>query len=328
MIKSKEIPSVAIRCLVYNHEKYLSNCLDGIVMQKTNFPYFAVVHDDHSNDRSVEIIKEYQRKYPDKIVAIFEEQNCYSTDWRIADRKIVNAYGNAKYIATCEGDDYWTDSYKLQKQVDFMESHQDYAVCAHETVIMDEQYNNEDVLYSTVVVKNSSIIPTTRTNYSFEDTLRGNIFHLSSILYRHKDLIEFPQWRYRISAGDMVLFRYLGSCGKTHWMPDVMSVYRGHAGSITNTEIVYNSAVRFNLLNIKVMRLLNRFWCRKYQMYIYPIIAQYYADNAWLYTKKSMRDFAQCRSMMKLACRYNKCSALRYVAKKIIDRLSLVFKKK
>ena len=323
-MKDQEKPSVAIRCLVYNHELYLRQCLDSIVMQITDFPYFAVVHDDCSNDNSVAIIKEYHSKYPNKIVPIFEIKNCYTTDWRVADRKITEAYGTAKYIATCEGDDYWTDPYKLQKQVDFLESHPDYAVCAHETIITDEQYHTQDQLYSKVVI-NNSIIPKTRIDYTFNDTLKGNIFHLSSMLYRHKDLIEFPQWRYRISAGDMILFRYLGSCGKTYWFPDVMSVYRGHMGSVTHTESVYNSAIRFNELNIKVMRLLNRFWNRKYQNRIYPIIAQYYADNAWLYTKRSMRNIARCKTMLQIALRYNKYWALNYLFKKIVHRLFMIF---
>lgn len=313
-------PSVAIRCLVYNHEKYLRDCLDGIVMQKTNFPYFAVVHDDCSTDASAEIIREYQLKYPDKIVPIFEKVNCYSTDWRVADRKIVEAYGDAKYIAVCEGDDYWTDPGKLQKQVDFLESHPDYAVCAHETLMKDEHYNQKDALVSDICRKDG-IIPPKNTDYTFEDTLRGNIFHLSSILFRHKDLIEFPEWRYRISAGDMILFRYLGSCGKTHWMPGVMSVYRGHAGSVTHEEEVYSSLLQFNTLNISVLRLLNRFWNRQFQDQIYPLISRYYVECMFNYLHKRTLNRKMAKKMAFLAWCYDKRSATKYVTKGLINKL-------
>lgn len=313
-------PSVAIRCLVYNHEKYLRDCLDGIVMQQTSFPFFAVVHDDCSTDSSAAIIREYQQNYPDIIRPIFEEVNCYSTDWRVADQKIQEAYGDAKYIAVCEGDDYWTDPNKLQKQVDYLESHPNYAVCAHETLFKDEQYHAGEVLYSKLVCRNS-IIPSTRQDYSFEDTLRGNIYHLSSLLFRHKDLIEFPKWRYRISAGDMVLFRYLGSCGLAHWIPETMSVYRGHDGSVTSKEAVYGSTILFNEMNILVLRLLNRFWNRQYQKIIYPIISLYYAECALLYTRKSMRSFFSFNKMARVAIKYDGIAAMNHIMIGLLKRL-------
>lgn len=113
---------VSIKCLVYNHAPYLRQCLDGFVMQKTNFKFEAVVHDDCSTDGSQEIIKEYAAKYPDIIKPIYETENQYSKhDGSL--RRIVDAHLNGKYIAFCEGDDYWTDPNKLQMQVDYMEAH-------------------------------------------------------------------------------------------------------------------------------------------------------------------------------------------------------------
>lgn len=319
MNKVSQLPSVAIRCLVYNHEKYLRDCLDGIVMQKTNFPYFAVVHDDCSNDSSADIIREYQEKYPDKIHPIYEKENCYSVDWRLADTKIHEAYGDAKYIAVCEGDDYWTDPNKLQMQVDFLESHPDYAVCAHETIIKDENNRQNDILFSREACKNR-IIPSPRTDYSFKDTLKGNIFHLSSILFRHNDLIVFPSWRYRISAGDMVFFRYLGSCGKTHWMPNAMSVYRSHPDSLTSQGVEYQSLLLFYNINILVLRLLNRFWKRQYQYLIYPIVSRYYSECALLYTRKSLRSFSNFMTMAKVSCMYGGVVALGHIGLELTKR--------
>lgn len=120
-------PLVTIRCLVYNHEPYLRQCLDGFVMQKTNFPFEAIVHDDASTDRSAEIIREYAEKYPDIIKPIFETENQYSKrDGSIG--RIMREHTKGKYVAICEGDDYWIDPYKLQKQVEFLEKHAEYGL--------------------------------------------------------------------------------------------------------------------------------------------------------------------------------------------------------
>jgi glycosyltransferase involved in cell wall biosynthesis len=119
---------VAIHCLVYNHEPYLRDCLEGFVMQKTNFPFVAIVHDDASTDNSAAIIREYEEKYSDIIKPIYEKEN----QWRKGTlTKVMNTAieaTGAKYVAMCEGDDYWTDPLKLQKQVDFLESHIDYGL--------------------------------------------------------------------------------------------------------------------------------------------------------------------------------------------------------
>ena len=121
-------PLVAIRCITYNHEPYIRDALNGFVMQKTNFPFVAIVHDDASTDGTAEIIREYAAKYPNIIKPIFETENQYSKHDGSISRIMAEAQerSGAKYIAMCEGDDYWTDPNKLQKQVDFLESHPDY----------------------------------------------------------------------------------------------------------------------------------------------------------------------------------------------------------
>lgn len=118
---------VSIKCMVYNHEPYLRQCLEGFVMQKTNFRFEAIVHDDASTDGSAAIIREYAEKYPDIIKPIYETENQYSKrDGSLS--RIMNAHMHGKYIAFCEGDDYWTDPLKLQKQVDFLERNLDYGL--------------------------------------------------------------------------------------------------------------------------------------------------------------------------------------------------------
>ena len=126
-IQDSTIPLVTIRCITYNHEPYIRQCLEGFVMQKTNFPFEAIVHDDASTDGTAAIIREYAEKYPDIIKPIYETENQYSKhDGSL--QRIMNAHIRGKYVAICEGDDYWIDPLKLQKQVDFLENHPEYTL--------------------------------------------------------------------------------------------------------------------------------------------------------------------------------------------------------
>lgn len=131
MENNEEPVLVTIRCLAYNHEPYIRECLEGFVMQKTNFKFEAIVHDDASTDKTAEIIREYAEKYPAIIKPIYETENLYSKHDGSLGRIMDDACAHGKYVAYCEGDDYWTDSLKLQKQVDFMEQHPDvsYTCC-------------------------------------------------------------------------------------------------------------------------------------------------------------------------------------------------------
>lgn len=120
---------VSVICNAYNHEKYIRSALDGFVMQKTTFPFEVLVHDDASTDRTAEIIREYEIKYPDIIKPIYSTENQYSkNDGSLA--RIQYGRVQGKYIALCEGDDYWMDPLKLQKQYDLLESHPEIDMCA------------------------------------------------------------------------------------------------------------------------------------------------------------------------------------------------------
>lgn len=140
-MKQEQPILVVINCLVYNHEPYLRDCFEGFVMQKTNFRFVAIVHEDCSTDHSADIIREYETKYPEIFRPIYETENQWSKpDGSLG--RILNAAidaTGAKYIAICEGDDYWTDPYKLQKQVDFMEAHPECTVTFHRYDILQHE---------------------------------------------------------------------------------------------------------------------------------------------------------------------------------------------
>ena len=125
---SLDTPLVSVRCITYNHENYIAQALDSFIMQKTNFPFEIIVHDDASTDRTAEIIREYEKKYPLIVKPIYEEENQWSKPGNPLG-KIVNAALNGKYVAICEGDDYWIDENKLQMQVDFLENNPEYGMC-------------------------------------------------------------------------------------------------------------------------------------------------------------------------------------------------------
>ena len=135
---------VSIRCTAYNQEEQIRECLDGLVMQQTNFRFKAVVHDDASTDGTATIIKEYAEKYPDIIKPILETENQYSKHDGSLER-IMNEAATGKYVAWCEGDDCWIDPLKLQKQVDYLESHPDCMLVHTDMEVKD--VNTGEVLH-------------------------------------------------------------------------------------------------------------------------------------------------------------------------------------
>lgn len=132
-ICKKKKPLVAIHCMTYNHESYLREALEGFLMQQTEFPFVAIVHDDASTDGTIKILEEYAEKFPDIILPIFEKENQYSKSngELSAIMNLAIEVTGAKYIAMCEGDDYWTYPLKLQKQVNFLEANDNIIYTCH-----------------------------------------------------------------------------------------------------------------------------------------------------------------------------------------------------
>ncbi len=129
MKENSNTPLVSICCITYNHVAYIRQCIDGFIMQKTDFPFEIIIHDDCSTDGTVDIIREYQEKYPDLIKPIFQKENQYSQGVKSILATFVYPKCSGKYIALCEGDDYWIDENKLQMQVDFLEKNPEYGMC-------------------------------------------------------------------------------------------------------------------------------------------------------------------------------------------------------
>lgn len=213
---------VTICCLAYNHESYIRQCLDGFLMQKTNFRFEAIVHDDASTDGTATIIREYADKYPNIIKPIFETENQYSKrDGSL--RRILDAHTHGKYIAMCEGDDYWTDPYKLQKQVDFLESHPDYVMCSHRF----NQYIQDKNL-----LEEEKDLTFQGADYDLKNLIGGKwLTQTLTVMYRRSalDLKEYES--YGMSM-DIILFYALLKNGKGYCFPDIMGTYRLHGGGV------------------------------------------------------------------------------------------------
>lgn len=227
MIENKNV--VSIWCITYNHKQYIRQCLDGFVMQKTTFPFVAIVHDDASSDGTKEIIMEYAQKYPAIIYPIIQKENQFSKGFEEPTRLKLELCRKTKYVACCEGDDYWTDPLKLQKQFDFMESHPDYSACFHQAYIHYENSAKEDEVCG--VIENRDY--TGLELYSQEHRPPTASFFFKSSVY---DSIVYKKYlKAKMIFGDIPLFLTCAQEGKIRGMSDIMSVYRKHASGLTNT---------------------------------------------------------------------------------------------
>lgn len=248
---------VSIRCLVYNHEPYLRRCLDGFVMQKTNFRFEAIVHDDASTDGSAAIIREYAEKYPDVIKPIYETENQYSKrDGSLS--RIMDEACKGKYIAMCEGDDYWTDPLKLQKQVDFLESHPDYGL-----VHGDVKY----YIYEKGVFKGriGLIFSKYNSNANIDD--KKNMFYdimfgrysisTLTVMYR-KDIFDSIEKLKTFRMGDTPLWLDFSQKSKIGYIDDVFGVYVKHQGSATRQNKLGRLLFEISACDMRV------YYCKKY----------------------------------------------------------------
>lgn len=221
-----EKPLVSICCLVYNHEPFLRECFEGFVMQKTTFPIEVLVHDDASTDHSVDIIREYTEKYPDIFKPYYQTENQYSKGKGFVGLQINFERAQGKYIAMCEGDDYWTDPLKLQKQVDFLEGNEDYAMCFHNVKIWKQ---NENILVDDFITKEVPVVT------DIYELAKGNYIHTPSVVIRNNpNIISKYSKLENLRVGDYPLWMLTALYGKLYKHSDHMSIYRYGSGVWTS----------------------------------------------------------------------------------------------
>lgn len=213
--KENDKVMLTIWCTTYNHEPYIRQCLEGFVMQKTTFRFEAIVHDDASTDETATIIREYAEKYPNIIKPIFETENQYSKKNGTIP-KIMNENTHGKYVAFCEGDDYWIDPLKLQKQVDFLEYHPEYVLCFHNAVKYYENFNKIELFNSF----------SNNIDLSVHDAVFNWFVPTASIVFKSELMKNRPQWVSDIYSGDYTLILLAVRAGKVRYIHGMMSVYR------------------------------------------------------------------------------------------------------
>ena len=224
---------VSIRCATYNHVNYIRKCLDGFVSQKTNFRFEAVVHDDASTDGTTEIVREYAEKYPSIIIPMYEETNQYSKNVSSMNERIDSRL-LGKYIAICEGDDYWIDLNKLQKQVDFLEAHSEYSMCFHRAKILKEYEGRVGLKCEDIEDR----------DYNPNELIDKWIVPTASILAKREVLDVVNIGTERIFNGDIVHVMNCAKVGKIRGMSDVMSVYRVQTTGATYDEKLKNIRIQ------------------------------------------------------------------------------------
>jgi glycosyltransferase involved in cell wall biosynthesis len=223
-------PMVTVRTSTYQHAAYIRECIEGVLMQQTTFPFEYIIGEDFSTDGTREIVFEYAKKYPDKIRVITAG---YNVGMKANGRRCTRA-SRGKYIALCEGDDYWTDPLKLQRQVDFLEDNPEYTMCCHASFMKYE--NNPE---KSLEVHAADSDKTFSIDYFLEPGSK-NIFRTESIVFRSELAKSLPDWFCNMLVGDYPLFLILAHHGKIQYFDQVMSVYRKHDGGIwtSNSENV------------------------------------------------------------------------------------------
>ena len=290
---SSEYP-VCIRCITYNHAPYIQNALNGFILQKTDFSYVCIIVDDASTDGEPDIIRQYISDHFDledhSVVQIEEtgdynltfarhknNPNCYFAVFLLKynhhgktpkDPYFSRWIEKAKYIAMCEGDDYWTDPLKLQKQVDYLDSHPDCTLSVHSA-----DWLTDDGLFP------GGCQDSFPKNYSVEELIRCGGYHFAtaSFVFRSELGYNWPEWRKKARVGDFSLQILLGLHGNVHYLPDRMCVYRyQHIGSWSYYQLERDKNIAFQKNKIEWMTLLDEATNHKYQEAIYDQLFQHY----------------------------------------------------
>lgn len=239
---------VSVICNAFNHESFIRDALDGFVMQKTNFKFEVLVHDDASTDKTADIIREYEKKYPDIIKPIYETENQYSKGNL---GKIQYGRARGKYIALCEGDDYWTDENKLQMQYDALEAHPEIDLCAHEAVMVKE-FTKDEIGYVQPARCDTVLTP--------EQVIVGGgaYFATASLFCRAEVVKNYMEFRKFMHVDYTIQIQ--GSLrGGVYYLSNCMSAYRIRQTGSWSAVTLKSGVARINSWNktIKMREILN-----------------------------------------------------------------------
>jgi glycosyltransferase involved in cell wall biosynthesis len=262
--------AVDVCMITYNHMAFISEAIEGVLKQETNFPVRLIIGEDGSTDTTREICEKYAADYPDQIVLLADEGNL----GMIPNFIRTLSFATAKYVALCEGDDYWTDVKKLQTQVDILEHNPDCSICFHRCY---ELRNLDSISSSTLNIKD---VPGT---YTIMDLARGNFMHTPSVVYRNKLFASFPAWFPKAPIGDYILHMLNAKHGDIYYIPEHMAVYRIHEGGSWSTkDPVYI---------LKRIELYLRYLITEFDAEVRDVLVARYCEITWRIVKQRQQSF-------------------------------------
>jgi len=234
-----DTPLVSIWTKTYNHAPFIRQCIEGVLMQRTSFPFEFLIIDDASTDETADIIREYETNYPDIIKPIYRAENQFSKKKEANKRKFTQlSRTQGKYIAICEGDDYWTDPLKLQKQVDFLETYPDYSICGGRYwLLYDGETELTDPGWFAKFPKGKTV--------TLQDYLNPYILQFLTVCFRTSSLSMEKLNQFKYSKDD-TYYAILLEQGKGFVFPDSFGVYRKHQGGVWSG-MTYEEQIRSNI---------------------------------------------------------------------------------
>lgn len=277
-------PKVSILVTTYNQEHLIHQAIDSILMQEANFVYEIVIGEDGSTDRTREMVIAMGQQHPDKIRVLLRDPEVANRDRAIGLAGKINYLEalracRGEYIAVLDGDDYFTSPRKLQKQVDFLDSHPECSICFHNVIAIHE---NDAKPPEEMCAEDQKEIT------GIEQLLWGNFIPACSIMYRREPLIEIPDWFLTARMGDWALNIFKAQHGKIGYIKEVLAAYRVHAAGVWSLRKRSHQL----LTSIKVLNNIDRDLGYKYRQTIRRAKTRFFFELAELYLQRGHAGFA------------------------------------
>lgn len=279
---------LSVWCITYNHAPYIRNALDSFINQKTDYKYEILVHDDASTDGTIEILKEYEKRFPELVRVFYEEKNQYSQGrFNLVLQKMAETELRGRYVAICEGDDCWVDFNKLQLQIDYMERHPECSMTGHNVVVMNNRQNtiipwqgligDRNIDTEELIINNKGGFQTS----SF--VLRRDVLNVHWMLMQDCDIGDWPM---RLAAS---------TCGTVHYFDRVMSAYRSFNSGAWSSRIEndYHTRLRYHMTFARYLQRFDNYTDRKYHKWIQIQIDAALLHIVSLTREKSMQEFVE-----------------------------------
>ncbi|MCU7618706.1 glycosyltransferase [Chryseobacterium sp. PBS4-4] len=281
------VPDISIAMITYNHEKFIAQSIESVLMQKTSYTYKMIIAEDKSTDETRKLLLDYQKRYPDRIKLILQNKNVGARENNVV--LLSNLEG--KYVAALECDDYWTDPFKLQKQIDFLEENQNFVLCGH---LVDKLNFNVKIEISEILSQPLS--------FTQADLFKNHIPTLSAV-FRNK-FNKIPEELSISPSGDFIIWSFLGQFGDFYLMNEKMAVYREHQGGtwsgVSLVKKIKNSVItrQLALSFVKDNRETIIFNAKLSKSGAYQSLKNYDIVNFLFFTKQYLKNVFQIKTII------------------------------